>query len=147
VCSWDIFFVSSALCDEWHLGGQGDPLRCVVHGDLVKRAAGQFLLVLMMQKPSPSALSPTPTAYSRNNLYLNSRQISKVYYNEFLANYLQNHATRPNPRSPGFPKLARLTPPQFFELSTDVYDELVRRRNANEGIFLHLTPFIELLLS
>ena len=122
------------------------PLRRVVHGVSVKRAAGQFLLVLMMQKPLPSALPPAPTAYSQNNLYPNRRQISKVYYHEFgqsLANYLQNHAT-PDPRSE---KLARLNGYQFFELSTDVYDELVRRKNANEGIFLRSTPVIELLSS
>ena len=39
----------------------------------------------------------------------------------------------PNSRSSARSKLTRLTIQQFHELSTDVYDELVRRKNENEG--------------
>jgi hypothetical protein len=38
----------------------------------------------------------------------------------------------PNSRSSARSKLTRLTIQQFHELSTDVYDELVRRKNENE---------------
>ncbi len=128
----------------------------ILCGVLYIAAAGQFLLVFTMQKPSPSALSPSSTAYSWNNFYLDRRQISRVYYHElgqFLANYLQNNAsaeqgaTRPNSRSAARSKLARLTVPQFHELSTDVYDELVRRKNENEGISIHFVLVVERLSS
>lgn len=42
-------------------------------------------------------------------------------------------------------KLTRLTMQQFQELSTDVYDELVRRNNntaKNEGVFTPSLPWI-----
>ena len=39
----------------------------------------------------------------------------------------------PNSRSTARQKLTRLTIQQFHELSTDVYDELIRRKNQNEG--------------
>ena len=43
----------------------------------------------------------------------------------------------PNSRSSAREKLTRLTRQQFQELSTDVYDELVRRTSSSEGERLH----------
>ncbi len=53
----------------------------------------------------------------------------------------------PNSRSTARSKLTRLTVQQFHELSTDVYDELVRRKNENEGISIHLVLVVERLSS
>ncbi|KAJ7039191.1 hypothetical protein C8F04DRAFT_950244 [Mycena alexandri] len=62
------------------------------------------------------------------------RAVSEVHFNEldrYLAAYLAKAA--PNSRSTARQKLTRLTIQQFHELSTDVYDELVRRKNEKEG--------------
>jgi hypothetical protein len=81
------------------------------------------------------------------------RQVSKIHYAElgkYLASYLAKGTdfflsqpvvpaftfyiqVPPNSRSSARSKLTRLTIQQFHELSTDVYDELVRRKNENEG--------------
>ncbi|KAF7375908.1 hypothetical protein MSAN_00005200 [Mycena sanguinolenta] len=62
------------------------------------------------------------------------RAISEVHFNE-LDRYLQAYLakTPANSRSSARQKLTRLTIQQFHELSTDVYDELVRRKNEKEG--------------
>ncbi|KAJ7782854.1 hypothetical protein B0H16DRAFT_1494629 [Mycena metata] len=65
------------------------------------------------------------------------RAVSEVHFNEldrYLAAYLAKAA--PNSRSTARQKLTRLTIQQFHELSTDVYDELVRRKNEKEVPFL-----------
>ncbi|KAJ7677640.1 hypothetical protein B0H17DRAFT_1182478 [Mycena rosella] len=59
----------------------------------------------------------------------------KVHFNEldrYLAVYLAQ--ATPNSRMTARQKLTRLTIQQFHELSTDVYDELVRRKNIIEVI-------------
>lgn len=81
------------------------------------------------------------------------RLISRTHFDElsrYLASYLARgmlvfiqgisfaqltapHLAPPNSRSTARQKLTRLTIQQFHELSTDVYDELVRRKNENEG--------------
>ncbi|KAJ6497791.1 hypothetical protein C8R45DRAFT_1211619 [Mycena sanguinolenta] len=65
------------------------------------------------------------------------RAISEVHFNE-LDRYLQAYLakTPANSRSSARQKLTRLTIQQFHELSTDVYDELVRRKNEKEVPFL-----------
>ncbi|KAJ7668486.1 hypothetical protein DFH06DRAFT_200869 [Mycena polygramma] len=65
------------------------------------------------------------------------RAVSQVHFNE-LDRYLQAYLAKapPNSRSTARQKLTRLTIQQFHELSTDVYDELVRRKNENEVPFL-----------
>ncbi|KAJ7128977.1 hypothetical protein C8R43DRAFT_1026667 [Mycena crocata] len=63
------------------------------------------------------------------------RAVSEVHFNEldrYLAAYLAKAA--PNSRSTARQKLTRLTIQQFHELSTDVYDELVRRKNEKEAV-------------
>ncbi|KAH9485141.1 hypothetical protein JR316_0002048 [Psilocybe cubensis] len=109
----------------------------------------------MKRQPS-RAPSPTPTAFSgisnyRTDSYrpvrdakgapavptIDYRLVSKTHYGElgrYLANYLASAA--PNSRSNARSKLTRLTIQQFHELSTDVYDELVRRKNEQEVPFL-----------
>ncbi|KAJ7020292.1 hypothetical protein C8F04DRAFT_303258 [Mycena alexandri] len=62
------------------------------------------------------------------------RAVSEVHFNElarYLASYLANHAAVP--RFTERQKLARLTIQRFFELSADVYDEVSRRENIEEG--------------
>ncbi|KAG9220958.1 hypothetical protein CCMSSC00406_0002442 [Pleurotus cornucopiae] len=107
-------------------------------------------------KRNPSrAPSPTPTAYSGISSYrtdsyrpirdrnvpsvptIDYRMVSKVHFEE-LSSYLAAYLARspPNSRSSARQKLTRLTIQQFHELSTDVYDELVRRKKENEIPFL-----------
>ncbi|KAG8904620.1 component of the polarisome [Tulasnella sp. 403] len=62
-----------------------------------------------------------------------SRQIARQHYDElqvFLASHLAKEPQ--NSRVSAREKLTRLTKQQFQELSTDVYDELVRRNNNSE---------------
>ncbi|KAJ6593607.1 hypothetical protein B0H19DRAFT_976500 [Mycena capillaripes] len=63
------------------------------------------------------------------------RAVSEVHFNE-LDRYLQAYLARspPNSRSTARQKLTRLTIQQFHELSTDVYDELVRRKNDKDAV-------------
>ncbi|KAF7315235.1 hypothetical protein MIND_00037900 [Mycena indigotica] len=54
--------------------------------------------------------------------------VMQVYFNaldHYLAEYLKT--ARPNDRLMARQKLTRLSHPQVYELSTDVYDELMRR--------------------
>ncbi|KZV75948.1 hypothetical protein PENSPDRAFT_661441 [Peniophora sp. CONT] len=63
-----------------------------------------------------------------------ARWIARAHYREFsayLVYYLANET--PGARSIAREKLARLTRQQFHELSTDVYDELVRRKENDES--------------
>ncbi|ESK93667.1 cell polarity protein [Moniliophthora roreri MCA 2997] len=108
-----------------------------------------------MKRSQSRAPSPTPTAFSgissyRNDSYrpirennappvpqIDYRSISKTHFEElskYLAAYLARAA--PNSRSTARQKLTRLTIQQFHELSTDVYDELIRRKNEKEVPFL-----------
>jgi hypothetical protein len=58
------------------------------------------------------------------------RKVGKVHYQELLA-FLRTHLAKEQtgPRSNAREKLTRLSKQQFTELSTDVYDELMRRIN------------------
>ncbi|OCH92044.1 hypothetical protein OBBRIDRAFT_774139 [Obba rivulosa] len=77
-----------------------------------------------------------PTSYSPTD----PRTIARTHFDElsrYLASYLAKEPA--NSRSTARQKLTRLTRQQFQELSTDVYDELVRRKNNstdNEVPFL-----------
>ncbi|KAG9008678.1 component of the polarisome, partial [Tulasnella sp. 427] len=94
--------------------------------------------------------SPTNTSYSGISNYQSSgyrrpepvpqlpdlqdgRQIARQHYEE-LQFFLGSHLAREpaNSRSSAREKLTRLTRQQFQELSTDVYDELIRRNNNSE---------------
>ncbi|KAJ7076896.1 hypothetical protein B0H15DRAFT_934193 [Mycena belliarum] len=105
-------------------------------------------------KPTRSrAPSPTGTSFSGISNYrtesyrplrdknvppvppIDYRSVSEIHFNEldrYLAAYLAKAA--PNSRSTARQKLTRLTIQQFHELSTDVYDELVRRKNERDAI-------------
>ncbi|KAJ6603144.1 hypothetical protein B0H10DRAFT_2167264 [Mycena sp. CBHHK59/15] len=107
-------------------------------------------------KPARSrAPSPTGTSFSGISNYrtesyrpirdknvppvpaIDYRAISEIHFNElsrYLAAYLAK--AEPNSRSTARQKLTRLTIQQFHELSTDVYDELVRRKKEKEVPFL-----------
>ncbi|KII95770.1 hypothetical protein PLICRDRAFT_34713 [Plicaturopsis crispa FD-325 SS-3] len=115
----------------------------------------------MKRGPSASnrAPSPTPTAFSgisnyRTDSYrpingsaapavpsLDPRIIARTHFDE-LSKYLAAYLARApaNSRATARQKLTRLTRQQFQELSTDVYDELVRRKknssSENEVPFL-----------
>ncbi|KZP11245.1 hypothetical protein FIBSPDRAFT_899136 [Athelia psychrophila] len=111
----------------------------------------------MKRNPStPRAPSPTPTAFSgisayKNDSYrpingggksnnsapavpsLDPRIIARTHYDElsrYLAAYLAKAPA--GSRSTARAKLTRLTKQQFQELSTDVYDELVRRKKNTD---------------
>ncbi|KAJ3776968.1 hypothetical protein EV361DRAFT_88999 [Lentinula raphanica] len=107
-----------------------------------------------MKRSQSRAASPTPTAFSgisnyRTDSYkpisknappvpqIDYRSISKIHFEE-LSQYLAVYLTRaaPNSRSSARQKLTRLTIQQFHELSTDVYDELIRRKGDKEVPFL-----------
>ncbi|KAF8995499.1 hypothetical protein BDQ17DRAFT_1545214 [Cyathus striatus] len=108
-----------------------------------------------MRRTPSRAPSPTPTAFSgisnyRTDSYrptrdnnapavpqIDYRQVSRTHFDElgkYLAAYLAKAPA--NSRSSARQKLTRLTIQQFHELSTDVYDELVRRKNEQEVPFL-----------
>ncbi|KAF5351618.1 hypothetical protein D9756_007499 [Leucocoprinus leucothites] len=106
----------------------------------------------MKRQPS-RAPSPTPTTFSgistyRNDSYrtrtkdapalpIDYRAVSRTHFDElnrYLADYLAK--APPNSRTTARQKLTRLTIQQFHELSTDVYDELVRRKQGDEVPFL-----------
>ncbi|CAL1711181.1 unnamed protein product [Somion occarium] len=101
--------------------------------------------------------SPTNTTYSGFSNYrtesyrplkepvppfppVDSRTVARTHFDQlhrYLASYLAKEPA--NSRSTARQKLTRLTRQQFQELSTDVYDELVRRQNnttENEVPFL-----------
>ncbi|KAG8829878.1 component of the polarisome [Serendipita sp. 399] len=101
----------------------------------------------------PRPVSPTNTQFSGISKYqtdsyrpirerepapqsqqqLDSKQIAKTHYDE-LQVFLSAHVSKeaPNTRSSAREKLTRLTKQQFQELSTDVYDELIRRNAKSE---------------
>lgn len=63
------------------------------------------------------------------------KSIARTHFNE-LSQYLAAYLAKapPNSRSTARQKLTRLTKQQFQELSTDVYDELIRRKtNSDEN--------------
>ncbi|KAF5385935.1 hypothetical protein D9615_002290 [Tricholomella constricta] len=111
----------------------------------------------MKRQPS-RAPSPTPTAFSgisnyRTDSYrpirdknvpavpqIDYRLVSKTHFDE-LSRYLAAYLAKapPNSRATARQKLTRLTIQQFHELSTDVYDELVRRKDTEDEI-----PFLPL---
>ncbi|KAF7976222.1 hypothetical protein HWV62_7240 [Athelia sp. TMB] len=112
----------------------------------------------MKRNPSaPRAPSPTPTAFSgisayKNDSYrpikgsggmssnaapavptLDARIVARTHYDE-LSRYLSAYLAKApaNSRTTARAKLTRLTKQQFQELSTDVYDELVRRKKNTD---------------
>ncbi|ORY23629.1 hypothetical protein BCR39DRAFT_582805 [Naematelia encephala] len=65
---------------------------------------------------------------------MESREVARVHWRalrEFLASWLETES--PTARASAREKLTKLTKLQFQELSTDVYDELMRRRKADSG--------------
>ncbi|KAF4615906.1 hypothetical protein D9613_011365 [Agrocybe pediades] len=98
-----------------------------------------------MERTPSRAPSPTPDSYRSKDARgsvpavptIDYKQVSKIHFLE-LGTYLANHlaTATPNHRNKSRQKLTRLTIQQFHELSTDVYDELVRRKNSKEVPFL-----------
>lgn len=108
-----------------------------------------------MKRGPSRAPSPSPTTFSGISNYRNTdsyrpatkngpavpatdyRSVSKIHFDE-LSRYLAVYLAKspPNSRTTARQKLTRLTIQQFHELSTDVYDELMRRKNENEVPFL-----------
>ncbi|KAG8814872.1 component of the polarisome [Serendipita sp. 401] len=103
----------------------------------------------MAYRPRPA--SPTNTTFSGISKYqtdsyrpirdrdppqdpqAEARRVAKTHYEE-LQVFLSAHVSKeaPNTRSSAREKLTRLTKQQFQELSTDVYDELIRRNAKSE---------------
>ncbi|KAI9449387.1 hypothetical protein F5148DRAFT_1247904 [Russula earlei] len=105
------------------------------------------------------APSPTPTSFSGISSYrtdsykplrdksssissppLDSYHVARTHYEElskYLASYLAKEPA--NSRSTARQKLTRLTRQQFQELSTDVYDELIRRKTNSDN---NQVPFL-----
>ncbi|KAF8141300.1 hypothetical protein EV363DRAFT_1150957 [Boletus edulis] len=115
----------------------------------------------MKRNQSSRASSPTPTTFSGISNYrtesyrpvrdqgsmpampsFDPKVIARTHYNElqqYLVAYLAKSPA--NSRSTARQKLTRLTKQQFQELSTDVYDELIRRKmNISEKEILCLPP-------
>ncbi|KAF8313378.1 hypothetical protein F5887DRAFT_510951 [Amanita rubescens] len=91
-------------------------------------------------KRAPASAPNTFPGISNYRVARNSfdyRSASKTHFDE-LSSYLAVYLAEalPNSRTTARQKLARLTIEQFHELSTDVYDELMRRKNENEVSFL-----------
>ncbi|KAF9453965.1 hypothetical protein P691DRAFT_790378 [Macrolepiota fuliginosa MF-IS2] len=99
-----------------------------------------FVVSKLSKIRKPTALVPLPKAQRKDAppaLPVDYRAVSRIHFDElnrYLADYLAKAA--PNSRTTARQKLTRLTIQQFHELSTDVYDELVRRQNNNEVPFL-----------
>ncbi|KAI0262608.1 hypothetical protein BC834DRAFT_925199 [Gloeopeniophorella convolvens] len=106
-----------------------------------------------MKRSGPGARGPSPTNTTfsgissyRTDSYkplrekasvsspaLDPRLVARTHYDElskYLASYLAKEPA--NSRSTARQKLTRLTRQQFQELSTDVYDELIRRKNYSD---------------
>lgn len=99
----------------------------------------------------PRAPSPTNTTFSGISSYrtdsykplrdkssvsspsLDAHLVARTHYDE-LSKYLVSYLAKEpaNSRSTARQKLTRLTRQQFQELSTDVYDELIRRKNNSD---------------
>ncbi|WVR03554.1 hypothetical protein IAU60_000546 [Kwoniella sp. DSM 27419] len=72
-----------------------------------------------------------------------SREVARVHWRalkEFLASWLEKES--PSSRASAREKLTRLTKLQFQELSTDVYDELMRRTAVDNGEPNGNVPFL-----
>ncbi|GJJ08537.1 hypothetical protein Clacol_002755 [Clathrus columnatus] len=87
-------------------------------------------------RPVPSMANPNA------NTFTESRRVAKLHFDEiqiFLGGDLSRepHGTRASARE----KLTRLTKQQFTELSTDVYDELLRRKSNKVGNEVPFLPF------
>lgn len=82
---------------------------------------------------APQSLSPTqqPQKVRRQRPDTDEiRRVGRIHYQELL-NFLRSHLAKDHagPRSNAREKLTKLSKQQFTELSTDVYDELMRRIN------------------
>lgn len=86
----------------------------------------------VMVNGSPAASPPTnPQKVRRQRPDTEEiRRVGRIHYQELL-NFLRSHLAKEQtgPRSNAREKLTRLSKQQFSELSTDVYDELMRRIN------------------
>ncbi|KLO10315.1 hypothetical protein SCHPADRAFT_906964 [Schizopora paradoxa] len=73
-----------------------------------------------------------------------SRAIARLHFEE-ISSYLDGHlANEPaNARASARDKLTKLTKQQFQELSTDVYDELLRRKNNGTDLEVPFLPVRE----
>lgn len=83
------------------------------------------------------ASSPQQTAHSsRQRQDIEEiRRVGRIHYQE-LFSFLRSHLAKDQtgPRSNAREKLTRLSKQQFTELSTDVYDELMRRVNNSKDL-------------
>ncbi|WRT63751.1 uncharacterized protein IL334_000676 [Kwoniella shivajii] len=80
---------------------------------------------------------------SSNDRKAESREIARVHWRalkEFLASWIEKES--PTSRASAREKLTRLTKLQFQELSTDVYDELMRRIAVDNGEPEGNVPFL-----
>ncbi|KAI6783089.1 uncharacterized protein J7T54_000591 [Emericellopsis cladophorae] len=87
--------------------------------------------------PSPPASVGRSSTYARSDSARNSTRADQiddsVLQNHYHALKLFLHGRDPNGKNPpnkARDKLLRLSSVQFYELSTDVYDELIRRQSA-----------------
>ncbi|KAJ6620207.1 hypothetical protein B0H10DRAFT_1102957 [Mycena sp. CBHHK59/15] len=100
--------------------------------------------------PSPSVTSFSGISNYRTESYhplrdknvppvppIDHRSVLEGHFNEF-SHYLAAYLAKPAPdlRTTARLKLGRLTVQQFHELSTDVYDEVIRKKDEKEAPFL-----------
>ena len=112
-------------CSKWH--HRSCLMTSGLQGGLCSRRFRDFNDVMENSAVSASltALPSVPT--------INYRwQVLKIHYAEF-ARYLAHTVSYPNFRSTARSKLIRIKNGPLFELSTDVYEELMRRNYQNEG--------------
>lgn len=90
------------------------------------------------RKPAENSGNPSPpSSVARssdgNNITLSTEESLFEHYTalkRYLASFLRDETGNPRPNR-ARDKLLRLSPVQFLELSTDVYDELLRRQSAS----------------
>ncbi|KAJ6615035.1 hypothetical protein B0H10DRAFT_106705 [Mycena sp. CBHHK59/15] len=101
--------------------------------------------------PSPSVTSFSGISNYRTESYhplrdknvppvpqIDHRSVLEGHFTEF-SRYLAAYLAKPAPdlRTTARLKLGRLTIQQFHELSTDVYDEVIRKKDEKEGRHTH----------
>lgn len=94
----------------------------------------QLSMTSSVYGPSASVPSNRGPGMKPNEKKGESREVARVHWmalKEFLAAWIERES--PSSRASAREKLTRLTKLQFQELSTDVYDELMRRLAAEKG--------------
>ena len=113
-------------CSKWHHRS------CLMTSELRGGLCGRFNDFNDVMKNFAVTASLTALKVAPGVPTINYRQVSKIHYAEF-ARCLAHLVSDPNFRSRSRSKLIRLTNGRFFELSADLYEELMRQKYQSES--------------